>query len=589
MKSASTLVTLALLASTGFAQYPADPASNLAVADAGYDQVQPKLAPVPSGGTFVSWFDSDPAGSPAFGYDVRLQMLDAGGREVWPHGGVLVADRGFSSTQDYGLDVDASGNALLVFRDDRFGGIQITANKVDATGALLWGTNGVQLTNTTAFLASPAIAGATDGAVFVAWSQDSSVGLQRLDAAGAKTWGANVLLTPPGGSYALSDMHAADAGAAIFSFIESSGSFGSPRHLYAQKVSAAGAPQWGMGHVKVYEAGSLQFGAFPDFVGDGAGGAVFSWYSSSPSLEAFAQHVSSAGVELFPHNGVSASTNASQVRVSPAVAFDAAEQETFLLYEELDAGQSQSGLSAQKFDATGNRMWGATGLNLIALGVTLTGDTAVTALDDGAVLVWSENAGFGQDTLHTQVLADDASVLASPSALSSTAASKFRVRAVESTLGHTLVVWEDDRLGSEGIYAQDILPDGSLGGTASTSSRNGSGLNPVVLTGTSEPVLGGLWQTSVDKSALPANVGSILFVYTGASSGLVLTEGEVLVDVFSQELLAQPAFSGPLTDTHTVPIPAAIGLVGLTLSSQALILDVSGSQLTNAIDLVLGL
>ena len=46
---------------------------------------------------------------------------------------MLVADRGFSSTQDYGLDVDSAGNALLAFRDDRFVGTQITAAKVLST------------------------------------------------------------------------------------------------------------------------------------------------------------------------------------------------------------------------------------------------------------------------------------------------------------------------------------------------------------------------------------------------------------------------------------------------------------------------
>ena len=41
--------------------------------------------------------------------------LDAGGNEHWAHNGVLVADRDMSSTEDYGLDIDADGNALLAF------------------------------------------------------------------------------------------------------------------------------------------------------------------------------------------------------------------------------------------------------------------------------------------------------------------------------------------------------------------------------------------------------------------------------------------------------------------------------------------
>ncbi|HIE69382.1 MAG TPA: hypothetical protein EYP98_04050, partial [Planctomycetes bacterium] len=135
---------------------------------------------MPGGGCYVSWYDSDPSGSPAFGYDVRVQRLDAGGVEMWPHRGVLVADRGFSSTQDYDLDVDIAGNAILAFRDDRFTGTQITAALVDGNGNLLWGTNGVQLTNTTNFVVAPKICGTTDGFVVVAWGENSDARVQRL-------------------------------------------------------------------------------------------------------------------------------------------------------------------------------------------------------------------------------------------------------------------------------------------------------------------------------------------------------------------------------------------------------------------------
>ena len=53
---------------------------------------------------------------------------------MWAHNGILVADRGFSSTQDYDLDVDTSGHAVICFRDDRFGGTKITAQRFAPDG-----------------------------------------------------------------------------------------------------------------------------------------------------------------------------------------------------------------------------------------------------------------------------------------------------------------------------------------------------------------------------------------------------------------------------------------------------------------------
>jgi hypothetical protein len=591
MKNSLTLMPILLLAAAPMAeaQFSSDPAHNLAVADLASEEAQPLIVANVDGGAYVSWFSSDPAGMPAFGYDVRLQRLDAAGNEMWGHGGVLIADRGFSSTQDYSLDVDPAGNALLAFRDDRFTGTQVTATKVDPSGVQLWGPTGVQLTNTTGFVAAPTIAGASDGGVIVAWSQNNDMKLQRLSAAGSTTWGPGITLTPSGGSYAVSDMHAADGGSAIVSFIYSAGGFGSARHIYAQKVSAAGTPQWGPNSLPIFDGGSLQFGAFPNFISDGAGGAVFAWYSSSPSLEVYSQRVLSNGTEAFPHNGVSVSTDASQVRVGPSVAFDLAEQETFLLYEELSSSQSQSGLSAQKLDATGSRMWGATGKSLLALGVTKVGDAAIVDLADGAQLIWSESAGFGQDVLRAQTLDDAGNVVHTPTDFSSTSASKYRVSAAKSTLGFAMVTWQDNGSGSEDMLVQNYLPSGALGGAATSATRNGSGVNPVVFTASSEPSIGALWQTSVDKSAVAGNLGSALFVYAGAWSGLMLPEGEVLVNILGPFVLSNIANSGPLTDTRALPLPAAVNLVGMQLSTQVLILHPTASVLTNAIDITLGL
>ena len=94
---------------------------NLGVAIKPDDQVQPKIRSTPNGGCYISWFDNDPSGDPPFGYDVDLQRLDKHGVAKFPPGGIRLADLGMSSTQDYGLDVDAHGNALLAFLDDRRG------------------------------------------------------------------------------------------------------------------------------------------------------------------------------------------------------------------------------------------------------------------------------------------------------------------------------------------------------------------------------------------------------------------------------------------------------------------------------------
>jgi len=577
---------LALLSSQPHAQWSDDPAQNLAVAEDAAPEVQPKVVPTAAGGTWMSWYHSDPDGMPAFGFDVRVQRLDAGGRPQLADGGVLVADRGFSSTQDYGLAIDAEGDALLAFRDDRLSGTEITAAKVDAaTGALVWGATGVQLTNTADFLASPAIAGTSDGGAVVAWAQGSDVHLRKLDAQGVPVWNDDVVLSPSSDNYAVSDLNASDAGGVIVSFVRFGG-FSSPRHLFAQKLDADGDLQWGAGHVAVFDGGSLQIGTFPDFVPDGSGGAVFGWYGTAP-LEAYAQRVLADGSEAFPHNGVSASTDASQLRFEPSVAFDPLVEETFLFYTELDSGQSQRGVSAQKYDALGARQWSDTGRTLVPLGSSDVLSVNGLALCGDSMAFWVSEPSFGQGRLFGATLDAAGSVTVGPFDVSSTPAGKSRVRAALATTGTAVLAWEDDRAGDDDLYAQNAFPDGGLGGLATVAVRNGSGANALCLANRTLPTLGTSWETEVDTTGHPGALGSSVAALAAPSSGTFLSAGELLVDVTST-LLASSTVATTGTDLHAIAIPNDVALVGLSGSAQAVIVG-GGAELCNALDVHLGL
>jgi len=74
----------------------------------------------------------------------RILGLSEGANGVaqWQAGGIRFADLGMSSTQDYGFDVDADGNALLAFLDDRnpHKAVAVTIIKVSPAGLQLWGT-----------------------------------------------------------------------------------------------------------------------------------------------------------------------------------------------------------------------------------------------------------------------------------------------------------------------------------------------------------------------------------------------------------------------------------------------------------------
>ena len=172
---AAALVMGLTLTSSAWGQWSADPNQNLALSDIpGADQVQPKLVPLPDSSWYVSWFNNNPNDAPPRGYDTYLQRLNAGGFEQFAHDGLQVAKLTNSSTEDYGLDVDADGNALLAFLDTREAQTQVvTAAKISPTGVALWGPTGIQLTHGID-VHSPKIAATSDGGVVVAWISNRS-------------------------------------------------------------------------------------------------------------------------------------------------------------------------------------------------------------------------------------------------------------------------------------------------------------------------------------------------------------------------------------------------------------------------------
>jgi hypothetical protein len=453
------MLALAFVTSA-LAQWSSDPSKNLALADkVGSDQVQPKVRPLPNGGWYVSWF------APPVGYSVYLQRLSPGGVEQFRHDGLKVAALTNSSTEDYGLDVDIKGNALLAFLDTREGSNQqVTAARISPSGKALWGRRGVQLTKGSVHSnAAPKIAGTSDGGIVVAWTSDSSTVLQKLDLNGKPQWGKGVVLSESGFNYSLADLHAADHGSVIVSWVRNKG-FGTDNQLRANKLSTAGKLLWGKKHVAIFDTGSLQFGNFPYFVLDGKGGAVFAWYTSSPILQCFAQHILANGREAFPHNGAVASTNTADVRVDPAASYRANTDEVFLVWTEEDANQTVNGIYAQKFGPKGGRRWGQTGLVIVPLGTDSQILPSNVQVGDGALLFWIDMQSFGHETIQATRLHGNGKVQCAQFPVSTAISNKDKpVANIVTSSGLSVLAFEDDRIGNNGIYIQNVNHDCSLG------------------------------------------------------------------------------------------------------------------------------
>lgn len=577
------------------AQFSNSAGADLIAAGEAFDEKLPQLATTPDGGFYVSWLAQDVGGSGPQGHDVYLQRFDAAGTPAWAAGGKLVADRDQSNASGYGLAVDATGNAVLAFRDDRVGPESITVTKISATGADLWGPTGVQVAGLgTSY---PQVAGASDGHVYVSWRHFTGSRLQRLDATGASTWAAPLVLGAGGAEVQVVELKASDNGAALVAFTQQGFSGSAPLELWASKVSPAQLPLWSSPFLQLSGPGGIDAADPPAFVEDGNGGALFAWLALTPTSRAFVQHVDGTGQAAFAAGGLAVDTDASVTHTTVSPAFDPVEQEPFVGYTIRSTGPTMTGLRAQKLDLLGNRLWGANGKTLAPLGAQVRTAHGAESLHSGGVqglvVISTFAPGGGQNVELQATRLDDDGVGLGPDVVMSNGHPPYpTVGTGRTSVGNVIALIASRSAFTTGddVALQNVLPDGSLGGVPSVVQVLGGGVNPVALTAGTAPHIGTTWQLAVDKSADPGAPLTAVAVYLGASAPVPLPEGELLIDPTSQQLGFQLG-SGPAgSNSHAFAIPALIDVVGLTVHLQAaLVGGPGGTQLTNGLAATLGL
>lgn len=453
-----------------------DPANNLMIADRNGEETQAKVLPRADGGFYVSWFDNTDGG-----YDVRLQRLDADGVELWPHNGIVVADRSYSSTTDYGFAVDIEGNALLSFQcctqdaaDER-----IVAVKVSPSGELLWGANGIPVSTLGEGTRVSYIAATSDGNSVVTWSNGTYQGrAQKLDASGGTLWGSTgiIISGPATGARFMADVKPALNGDAIVSW---SNQVGSTRLLYAQKLASAdGAALWGSNGVRASDAGNLQSGYFPKIIVDGAGGAVFGYYDVTGVLiKVRAQHLDASGARLLGNEGVLASTDISRNHHAPSASYDVDTGDIYLAWDDsqITTPNIYSGLYAQRIDAAGVRQYGDEGMAVVPMTQSNDGSESITqattSLAPGGVIVtWVAGNTSATENRITSVRLDESGDLVwnAPVRLKTSATKTSRLTTATSVLGYAAFVWTDatSNVPSTGnVRAQNLQYTSAFGDT----------------------------------------------------------------------------------------------------------------------------
>lgn len=266
------------------------------------NQTNPKAVADGSGGAIVVWEDA--RSGPA---DVYAQRVNAAGSTQWTFNGVALSTA--ASTQlSLVAASDGAGGAIVAWEDQRNGDNDLYARRVNASGVPQWIANGAAICTAPNAQFGCAIASDGAGGAILAWSDNRNGGgadlfAQRVDASGASLWTANGILicNQPGDQLSAAIMSYA-VGGTILAWVDYRNA--SNYAVYVQRVSATGVPQWTPDGVAI-STSVIGDQYVPRLASDGSGGAIVVWTGGGTStFNVYAQRLSAYGAPQWASEGI---------------------------------------------------------------------------------------------------------------------------------------------------------------------------------------------------------------------------------------------------------------------------------------------
>jgi predicted lipoprotein with Yx(FWY)xxD motif len=365
--------------------------NGVALCTAASNQWFPTVVSDGAGGAIVTW--QDPRNG--LDTDIYAQRVDEAGVPQWTIDGVPLCTATSYQT-DPTIATDGAGGAIITWYDFRSGNDDIYAQRVNSAGVPQWTTDGVALCTAIEAQQLPRIAADGAGGSIVTWLDNRNLHIelyaQKVNATGTPQWTADgVALCTMMGSLDYTIV-ADGAGGAIVAWRDARS--GTNHDIYVQRVNAAGVPQWTTDGAPLCTATGNQW--FPRLAADGSGGATVAWqdYRSGSSYDIYAQRVSAAGAPQWTANGIPICTAANS-QESPTIVGDGLGG-VIVVWQDYRGGSSYD-IYAQKVNAAGTPQWPADGMPLCTAANSQASPTIVSDGSGGAVATWRDSRSSNYD------------------------------------------------------------------------------------------------------------------------------------------------------------------------------------------------
>jgi hypothetical protein len=428
------------------------------VCNASYFQMDVVTVSDGAGGAIMAWTD----GRNGSNFDIYSQRVSASGEMLWTTNGAAICAT--SNDQDNPRIVsDGSGGAIIVWRDLRGGSSDIYAQRISASGLVQWTANGVAICTASYGQEYHAVTTDAAGGAIIVWADqrgEFDIYAQRISASGSVLWPSNGVMVSGAAATQNNPRIASDgSGGAIIAWDDERGA---SQDIYAQRVDPYGTMLWDPDGIAICSNSSPQ--AIPDVTPDSAGGAVVVWLDLRDSKTTYyAQRVTPSGIARWTANGIPVFTGSHNPSYERLIS-DGADGAFVSIVDEEYFGSAD--LLAQRIDSAGVARWTSGGLT-VRYGTVCSGQQDLVSDGTGGVfVVWANAWGEEGGDLYAQRIDANGSPLwtAGGVGVCTAAQGQGEPSAIADGFGGMLIGWEDGRnVTANDIYAQKVWRNGSAG------------------------------------------------------------------------------------------------------------------------------
>ncbi len=413
-----------------------------------------------AGGVILTWQDNRSGST----LDIYAQRVDLTGTAQWAANGIAIC-----TAIDYQekpiLCSDGVGGVIITWQDQRNGNYDIYAQRIDATGSVLWAADGVPICTAKNDQLNPQICSDGMGGAILIWederSGDCDIYAQRIDAIGTIKWAVNgtAICTA---IYSQQYPQICTDGAGGVIIIWQDGRSASETDLYAQRIDATGMVQWAANGSAVCTAYELQY--FPQICSDGLGGAIITWQDYRDLIfnfnDIYAQRIDATGTVQWATNGTAICTE-SYYQTLPQICSDGVGG-AIITWEDARSGAGGN-VFAQRVDTTGTVQWTTNGIPICIAYQSQKLPQLCSDGMGGAILTWQDYRSDSNWDIYAQRISATGNVQWMTNGIVICTANNTQEypQICSDGLGGAIVAWGDVRSGISDIYAQRVNSTGS--------------------------------------------------------------------------------------------------------------------------------